>query len=69
LIRAVISDGHAKNDFVIEPKDGTIDIGYDMCGGAFELEEGRHYRVSLSVIDAAGNETRAPEQPPGLAAP
>jgi hypothetical protein len=60
LIHVFLDDGHEKNDFVIAPEEGQIDVGYDMCGGAFELEEGRKYHLRLSAMDAAGNEAPSP---------
>lgn len=69
LVYVFLDDGHEKNDFVIAPEQETIDVGYDMCGGAFELEENRKYRVRLTAMDAAGNETGAPGKLSGITAP
>jgi hypothetical protein len=69
LYRVVLDDGREKNDVVMASEGGAIDLGYQMCSGVFELEQGRRYRASLSAIDAAGNETRAPVQLPPFIAP
>jgi hypothetical protein len=69
LIRLVLDDGREKNDFLLAPDGGTIELGYDTCGGAFALEPDQEYRVSLSAIDAAGHETRAQAQLPPFTAP
>jgi hypothetical protein len=69
LIHVFLDDGHEKNDFVIASEEGQIDVGHDMCGGAFELEEGRKYRLRLSAMDAAGNEAPAPGKLPAITPP
>jgi hypothetical protein len=69
LVHAFLDDGHEKNDFLIPAADGAIDVGRDVCGGAFDLAERRKYRLTLSAMDAAGNETPAPGKLSTLTAP
>ena len=48
---------------VVPIKDGEIQIGRGMCGGPFQLEPGKSYTATLTLIDAAGNTTPAANKP------
>lgn len=37
------------------PHGAVIQVGHDMCSGAFTFEEGDDYEVSFSFMDASGN--------------
>jgi hypothetical protein len=69
IIRVLLDDATEKNDFLLVPLHGTIDIAQHGCGGAFEIEPGAHYRVTLFALDAAGNELRAPGPPVEIVVP
>jgi hypothetical protein len=60
LVRVLRDTGDGKDDFLLLPRDASIEIAEHACGGAFELEPDSHYRATLFALDAAGNETRAP---------
>lgn len=56
-------DGGRSLRYLITPVNGVVEIGHGMCGGAFPLQPNRRYRVTLTAVDAAGNETPAPGGP------
>ena len=43
--------------YYIVPKNNEISVGYGMCSGAFNLEEGYNYEVKFYFTDASGNGT------------
>lgn len=47
----------------------TISVGHGMCGGAFQLRNGKLYSVTFVLMDAAGNTTPAPQPPLQFAGP
>lgn len=57
LVRTTVagSDASAPQSFLLQPKDGKIDIGHGMCAGGFDLIPGESYRATVSLLDAAGN--------------
>jgi hypothetical protein len=34
---------------------GSAVLGHDACGGSFGWEDGRAYKASFELVDAAGN--------------
>ena len=54
------TDGGQTSRYLMRPFDDVIDVGHQMCGGAFDLAPNRRYVVSLTAVNAAGNETPAP---------
>lgn len=63
-----LRDGHAARGFVAVA-DGLIQIGHGMCGGLFALEAGARYEAFVTVLDSAGNATRAAASPVRFTAP
>ena len=57
------ADGGNPLRYLVQPSQGVIAIGHGMCGGAFDLEPNQHYSMTLTAVDAAGNETPAPGPP------
>ncbi len=47
----------AETIYYLQPEDGEILIGHDMCAGAFYLESGEEFEVEFSFMDASGNVT------------
>lgn len=46
--------------YFLQPQEGAIQIGHDMCSGAFQLADKGRYDVTLTAFDAAGNAAPAP---------
>lgn len=71
LVRAELhpSDGGSPLRYLLDPSRGVIEIGHGMCGGAFSLEPNQPYSVTLTAVDAAGNETPAPGRPLEIVGP
>lgn len=44
--------------YYLIPKDNEVSVGYGMCSGAFNLEEGYNYEVKFYFSDASGNGTK-----------
>lgn len=42
-------------EYFITPDSTFLRIGHGMCSGAFEFEDGEHYKISFSLMDASGN--------------
>jgi hypothetical protein len=63
------SDGGRTLRYLLEPFEGVIQIGHGMCSGGFSLEPNRRYVVTLTAVDAAGNEARAPGRPLEIVGP
>lgn len=46
--------------YLLQPQEGAIQIGHNMCAGAFQLADKGRYEVTLTAFDAAGNASAAP---------
>jgi len=46
--------------YLLQPQEGAIQIGHDMCSGPFQLADKGRYDVTLTAFDAAGNASPAP---------
>jgi hypothetical protein len=55
--------GGAARTYLIEARDGELQVGHGMCSGPFVLAAGIRYRIRVTAVDAAGNETPAPGTP------
>ncbi len=47
-----------KSTFYIEPDEGLIKVGRDMCSGAFDLFEGDLFEVEFTFMDSCGNKAK-----------
>ncbi len=52
--------GPVRRALLAPESNGEVQVGHGMCRGAFVLKEGVAYTVVLSVVDVAGQVTRAP---------
>ncbi len=43
--------------YYIQPEEGKINVGHDMCSGAFDFDDSENYEVGFSFMDASGNLT------------
>jgi hypothetical protein len=43
--------------FYLVPSGNRIEVGHNMCEGAFDFDESIHYEVGFSFMDASGNIT------------
>lgn len=59
LIKANVTNKKTQKttSYYLEPNDSTIEIGHEMCSGAFIFENGEDYEVSFDILDASGNLT------------
>jgi hypothetical protein len=57
------------NDYYINPDSCFLQIGHEMCSGAFGFELGKEYEVSFSLMDASGNLSETETQPIKFIAP
>jgi hypothetical protein len=42
-------------DYILEIKDGFVEIGHGMCSGAFHFDNGDNYEVTFCLFDQSGN--------------
>lgn len=43
--------------YYLQPDQSKLKVGHGMCEGAFTFDEGEHYEVEFSFMDASGNIT------------
>ena len=53
--------GSARQQYPVALEGDTFTIGHDACSGNFGFDDGRAYKLTLELFDAAGN--RAVEKP------
>lgn len=59
VVSMVRARGMATKQQYLVPVEGeTATLGHDVCSGSFGFDDGRAYKLSIELIDAAGN--RAP---------
>jgi len=42
--------------YIVETKEGQVQIGHGMCSGPFHFDDGDNYEVSFRLFDQSGNE-------------
>jgi hypothetical protein len=52
--------GSAKQVYAVPLEGEAVTIGHDECSGSFGFDDGRAYRVSFELFDAAGNKSSEP---------
>lgn len=50
--------GSAQQQYPVPLEGDTLVIGHDACSGSFGFEDGRAYRLTFELFDAAGNRAR-----------
>ncbi|TGD82699.1 hypothetical protein [Hymenobacter wooponensis] len=60
LVKAAVKDlssGKTTVYYLQPDKTGLVSVGHGMCAGAFELEKGKSFAATFSLLDASGNST------------
>jgi hypothetical protein len=74
LIKTVVRDikTNGQRTYYLPISKGEVEVGHNMCAGAFKYEYDEDYEVTFSIIDASGNENskdaktiafKSPKQP------
>lgn len=60
LVKTTVRSLKSGNEttYYIEPKNGIILIGHDMCSGEFTFNEGDNYEIEFSLMDELSNLTK-----------
>lgn len=59
LVKATVKSlkSGIETSYYVKPDKGIVNIGHDMCAGAFNFDEGDNYEIEFSIMDASGNLT------------